>query len=126
MQSGLIFDHMLLPRGRHSIILEWLGLGFMGVSEIPGASPLNTEHADGQEDEDEVEGEEEEEDELIHIPEEAELIQAERVIDGNELKMRNRKKEDADIAELANTLLAMNLNKKGNRGAQPMLSLIHI
>lgn len=120
MQSGLIFDHMLLPRGRHSIILEWLGLGFMGVSEIPGASPLNTEHADGQEDEDEVEGEEEEEDELIHIPEEAELIQAERVIDGNELKMRNRKKEDADIAELANTLLAMNLNKKGNRGAQPM------
>ncbi|XP_051887506.1 NFX1-type zinc finger-containing protein 1 isoform X2 [Pristis pectinata] len=116
LQSGLIFDNIPLPGGRHSLILEWLGLGFMGVTEIPGISPLNMENADEQEDEDK---EEEEEEELIHIPEEAELIQAERVIDGNELKMRTRKKEDADIAELANTLLAINLNQ-GTQAALPM------
>ncbi|XP_072917712.1 NFX1-type zinc finger-containing protein 1 isoform X1 [Hemitrygon akajei] len=115
LQSGWNFDHQF-PGEKHSLLLEWFGLGFMGVPEIPGRLPVDMENADDQEDEDEDKDEEEEE--LIHIPEEAELIQAERVIDGNELKMRTRKKEDADIAELANTLLAMNLNQGTQKAGQ--------
>ncbi|XP_069740716.1 NFX1-type zinc finger-containing protein 1-like isoform X2 [Narcine bancroftii] len=113
LQSG--GGGLLLAGVNYSLILEWLGLGFMGVNEIPGTSPLKMENTDEQEDEDE----EEEEEELIHIPEEAELIQAERVIEGNELKMRT-KKDEADITELAKTLLAMNLNNQGTQEAGQM------
>ncbi|XP_067856716.1 NFX1-type zinc finger-containing protein 1-like isoform X2 [Heptranchias perlo] len=122
LQHGLVFDDFVLPGGRQSLILEWLGLGFMTVTGIPGADPQNMENADAKQEEGEGEGEDEDEDEeeeLIHISEEAELIQAERVIDDDEPKMRTKKKQDADLTELANMLLAMNLNNQGTQGSHP-------
>ncbi|XP_067904238.1 NFX1-type zinc finger-containing protein 1 [Heterodontus francisci] len=117
LQNGLAFDDFGLLRGSQSLILEWLGLGFMSVTAIPGADPQNMENADEQQEEVEVEDEDVEE-ELIQISEEAELIEKERVIDDDEPKMRTKKKQDADLNELANKLLAMNLSNHGTQGAQ--------
>ncbi|XP_078411503.1 NFX1-type zinc finger-containing protein 1 isoform X1 [Cetorhinus maximus] len=115
LQNGLAFGGFGLLGGRHSLILEWLGLGFMSVAAILGADPQNMENTDDQQEEIEDEDVEEE---LIQISEEAELIQGERMIDDDEPKMRTKKKQDADLNELANTLLAMNLNKQGPQGLQ--------
>ncbi|XP_078092539.1 NFX1-type zinc finger-containing protein 1 isoform X1 [Mustelus asterias] len=115
LQNGLMFNDLGLLGGRLSLILEWLGLGFMSVTIIPGADPQNMENAGEMQEEVEYE---DVEDELIQISEEAELIQRERMIDDDEPKMRTKKKQDADLNELANTLLAMNLNKQGPQRAQ--------
>ncbi|GCB62108.1 hypothetical protein scyTo_0000002 [Scyliorhinus torazame] len=115
LQNGLVFDDFGMFGRRHSLILEWLGLGFMSVTTIPGGDPQNMENADEQQEEVE---DEDVEDEFIQISEEAELIQRERMIDDDEPKMRAKKKQDAELNELANTLLAMNLNKQGPPGAQ--------
>ncbi|XP_043566132.1 NFX1-type zinc finger-containing protein 1 isoform X1 [Chiloscyllium plagiosum] len=112
LQNGLVFDDFGFLGTRYSLLVEWLGLGFMSVTAIPGADPQNLENAD--EEQEDLE-DEDMEDELIQISEEAELIQRDRMIDDDEPKMRTKKKQDADLNELANTLLAMNLN---NRGAQ--------
>ncbi|XP_040837269.1 NFX1-type zinc finger-containing protein 1 [Ochotona curzoniae] len=91
---------------RHSMMLEWLGLGvgsFTQSTAPPG--PENT-----AQEEEEEEGEEE--GSLIEIAEEADLIQADRVIEEEEvMRPRRRKKEEngAD-QELARMLLAMGLD----------------
>uniref|UniRef100_A0A8C1SPB0 Zinc finger, NFX1-type containing 1 n=1 Tax=Cyprinus carpio TaxID=7962 RepID=A0A8C1SPB0_CYPCA len=85
-----------------SMIAEWLGIGFSGFLQ----GPQLTEMAD----EDEAELNDEE---LIEIEEEADLIQAERIVvdaehrDNNWKKLKQDQKNIDDMAEL---MLAMNLN----------------
>nr|XP_020025521.1 NFX1-type zinc finger-containing protein 1 isoform X2 [Castor canadensis] len=96
---------------KHSMMLEWLGLGVGSFTQnVAPAGPENTAHAEGEEEE-----EGEEEGSLIEIAEEADLIQADRVIEEEEVvRPRRRKKEEngAD-QELAKMLLAMRLEHYG-------------
>lgn len=96
---------------KHSMMLEWLGLGVGSFTQnVAPAGPENTAPAEGEEEE-----EGEEEGSLIEIAEEAELIQADRVIEEEEvIRPRRRKKEEngAD-QELAKMLLAMRLDHYG-------------
>uniref|UniRef100_A0A4W3IT70 Zinc finger NFX1-type containing 1 n=1 Tax=Callorhinchus milii TaxID=7868 RepID=A0A4W3IT70_CALMI len=115
LQRGLAYDDFHFSGRRHSMIVEWLGLGFTAVTGIPGVDQQNPENTDAQQEDSEDEDREEE---FIHISEEAELIQAERVIDDEEPKLRSKKKHDGDIAELANMLLAMNLENQATQQAQ--------
>ncbi|XP_045385200.1 NFX1-type zinc finger-containing protein 1 [Lemur catta] len=98
-------------RWKHSMMLEWLGLGVGSFTQnVPPAGPENTAQAEGEEEED---GEEEAS--LIEIAEEADLIQADRVIEEEEVvRPRRRKKEEngAD-QELAKMLLALRLDHYG-------------
>ncbi|KAM5246213.1 NFX1-type zinc finger-containing protein 1 [Ctenodactylus gundi] len=96
---------------KHSMILEWLGLGVSSFTQnVAPAGPENTAQAEGEE-----EDEGEEDGSLIEIAEEADLIQADRVIEEEEVvKPRQRKKQEnrADH-ELAKMLLAMSLDQYG-------------
>ncbi|KAM4842523.1 NFX1-type zinc finger-containing protein 1 [Thomomys bottae] len=97
---------------KHSMMLEWLGLGVGAFTQNPApAGPENTAHAEGEEEE-----EEEEEGSLIEIAEEADLIQADRVIEEEEvMRPRRRKKEENGAEqELAKMLLAMRLDHYGS------------
>lgn len=93
------------------MMLEWLGLGVGSFTQnVAPAGPESTVQAEGEEEE-----EGEEEGSLIEIAEEAELIQADRVIEEEEvIRPRRRKKEEngAD-QELAKMLLAMRLDHYG-------------
>ncbi|NXQ12565.1 ZNFX1 protein, partial [Peucedramus taeniatus] len=102
---------------RHSRILEWLGLG---VSTFTQNAAENTwaENPGGQQ-EGEEERENEAEEELLAIPEMADLIEAERVIeDENIANFWRREKEDYSIHELAHDMLAMKLDQEEGT-AQP-------
>ncbi|EHB05998.1 NFX1-type zinc finger-containing protein 1 [Heterocephalus glaber] len=97
---------------KHSMMLEWLGLvvGSFTQNNVVLAGTENTAQAEGEEEE-----EGEEEGSLIEIAEEADLIQADRVIEEEEVvRSRRRKKEEngAD-QELAKMLLAMRLDHYG-------------
>ncbi|KAM9068296.1 NFX1-type zinc finger-containing protein 1 [Sarcophilus harrisii] len=100
---------------KQSMILEWLGLGFtaftQSVSSPPIEEPENAARQEGGGEEEE--GEEEEA--LIEISEEADLIQADRVIEEEEVvRPRQRKKVDnGAVQELAKILLAMRLDNCG-------------
>ncbi|XP_067163733.1 NFX1-type zinc finger-containing protein 1 isoform X2 [Apteryx mantelli] len=99
-----------------SMILEWLGLG-VTVFTQSAAENLGAENPGGQqqrEEEQEVEAEEE----LLEIPEEADLIQADRVIEDEETAKPRRRKEEA-VHELASVLLAMKLENQEEGTAQP-------
>ncbi|XP_030067298.1 NFX1-type zinc finger-containing protein 1 [Microcaecilia unicolor] len=100
--------------GKQSMILEWLGLGVTtfvrNMADNPGA-----ENAAGQQEADEEE-EGKDEDELIDIAEEADLIQADRVLEDDEAVKSRKKKENDDMKELANLLLAMELENEGGGG----------
>ncbi|XP_053309484.1 NFX1-type zinc finger-containing protein 1 [Spea bombifrons] len=107
-------DYFASPKqGKRSVIVEWLGLGitqFIRTPEPIGAAeqPHVVEEA-----------EEEEEEEMITIPEEADLIQADRVLDDEEEEARKPKKKDTnEDAELAQYLLAMSLNNKEQEDMQ--------
>uniref|UniRef100_A0A8C2J0P8 Zinc finger, NFX1-type containing 1 n=1 Tax=Cyprinus carpio TaxID=7962 RepID=A0A8C2J0P8_CYPCA len=88
-----------------SMIAEWLGIGFSGFLQGP-------QQTGGAEAADE-DGAQLEDEELIEIDEEADLIQAERIVvdaehgDKDWNKLRREEKNIADVAEL---MLAMNLN----------------
>ncbi|XP_052414800.1 NFX1-type zinc finger-containing protein 1 [Carassius gibelio] len=88
-----------------SMIAEWLGIGFSGF--LQGPQPT-----DGPEVADE-DGAQLEDEKLIDIDEEADLIQAERIVVDAEDRDKDWKKlrrEEKNIADMAELMLAMNLN----------------
>ncbi|XP_037666999.1 NFX1-type zinc finger-containing protein 1 [Choloepus didactylus] len=96
---------------KHSMMLEWLGLGVSSFTQsVAPAGPENTAQAEGEEEE-----ECDEEASLIEIAEEADLIQADRVIEEEVVvKPRRQKKEkNGAVEELAKVLLAMRLDNYG-------------
>ncbi|XP_050663382.1 NFX1-type zinc finger-containing protein 1 isoform X2 [Macaca thibetana thibetana] len=96
---------------KHSMMLEWLGLGVGSFTQsVSPAGPENTAQAEGDEEE-----EGEEESSLIEIAEEADLIQADRVIEEEEVvrPQRRKKEESGADQELAKMLLAMRLDHCG-------------
>ncbi|XP_068120429.1 NFX1-type zinc finger-containing protein 1 [Hyperolius riggenbachi] len=99
-----------------SVILEWLGLGsspFMRTADPAAAAPQ-----ENLEELDEVESEEEE---MVDIQEEADILQAERVLDDEdeeETARRKRRKAKMVENEMANLLLAMSIKTKEQPGAQ--------
>ncbi|XP_040293905.1 NFX1-type zinc finger-containing protein 1 [Bufo bufo] len=100
-------EDFFFPTGKTSIIVEWLGLGI-----LPFTQTMDPNAADEPEP-DNVEEEEPEED-LIDIQEEAELIQAERMLDDDQDEMgrprrKNRKTEENEMARL---IQAMSLDSK--------------
>ncbi|KAB0383722.1 hypothetical protein FD755_005639 [Muntiacus reevesi] len=102
---------------KHSMMLEFLGLGVGSFTQsVASAVPENTAQAEREEEEEE---EGEEEGSLIEIAEEADLIQADRMIEEEEvLRPRRRKKEEnGAVQELAKVLLAMRLDNYGPRTA---------
>ncbi|XP_019799428.1 NFX1-type zinc finger-containing protein 1 [Tursiops truncatus] len=97
---------------KHSMMLEWLGLGVGSFTQsVAPAGPENTAKAEGEEEEEEGE----EEGSLIEIAEEAELIQADRMIEEEEVvrPRRRKKEENGAVQELAKVLLAMRLDNYG-------------
>nr|XP_006003202.1 PREDICTED: NFX1-type zinc finger-containing protein 1 [Latimeria chalumnae] len=104
---------------KQSMILEWLGLGFTAFVQTgaQNAEP-GAENADLQQD---PEAEEDEEEDLLEIAEEADLIQADRLIEEDHAK--HRKRNENAIKELANLLLAMNLENQSRSGKQNMRNI---
>lgn len=97
---------------KHSMMLEWLGLGVGSFTQsVAPVGPENIAQAEGEEEE-----EGEEEGSLIEIAEEADLIQADRVIEEEEVvrPRRRKKEENGDVQELAKVLLAMGLDNCGS------------
>lgn len=98
---------------KHFMMLEWLGLGVGSFTQsVASAGPENKAQAEGEEEEEEGE----EEGSLIEIAEEADLIQADRVIEEEEVvrPRRRKKEENGAVQELANVLLAMRLDNYGS------------
>ncbi|NWS74149.1 ZNFX1 protein, partial [Crotophaga sulcirostris] len=116
--NGLDDEEFCYSALRHSVILEWLGLG-VTVFTQNAAENVGAENPGGlQKREEEWEGEAEEE--LLEIPEEADLIQADRVIEDEEAAKPGRRKEEEHTAvhELASMLLAMKLEDQEEGTAQ--------
>ncbi|NXB12477.1 ZNFX1 protein, partial [Cnemophilus loriae] len=104
---------------RHSLILEWLGLGVSAFTQN-AAENIWAENPGGQQEREEEE-EAKAEVELLKIPEMADLIEAERMIEDERIANPWRRKEKDDIAvhELAHAMLAMNLDQEEGT-AQPL------
>ncbi|NXS00806.1 ZNFX1 protein, partial [Oxylabes madagascariensis] len=105
---------------RHSLILEWLGLGVSTFTQN-AAENIWAENPDGQQEREEEEEEDEAEEELLEISEMADLIEAERrVIEDGKIANSGRRKEEDDRAvhELASAMLAMKLDQEEGT-AQP-------
>ncbi|EPY88320.1 NFX1-type zinc finger-containing protein 1 [Camelus ferus] len=101
---------------KHSMMLEWLGLGVGSFTQsVAPVGPENIAQAEGEEEEEEGE----EDSSLIEIAEEADLIQADRVIEEEEVvrPRRRKKEENGAVQELAKVLLAMRLDNYGPRTA---------
>ncbi|NXS45373.1 ZNFX1 protein, partial [Balaeniceps rex] len=119
LMNGLDDEEFYYSASQHSMILEWLGLG-VTVFTQNAAENIGAENPGGQQErEEEWEGEPEEE--LLEIPEEADLIQADRVIEDEEAaKPQGRKEEEhRAVHELASMLLAMKLEDQEEGTAQP-------
>ncbi|XP_072206179.1 NFX1-type zinc finger-containing protein 1 isoform X2 [Excalfactoria chinensis] len=120
LMSGLDDDDFYYGTSKHSMILEWLGLGFTAVTQI-AARNIEAENLGGQQEESEEVQEGEAEEELLEILEEADLIQADRMIEDEDLaKPQRRKEEEHRVAhELASMLLAMKLENEEEGTVQP-------
>lgn len=97
---------------KHSMMLEFLGLGVGSFTQsVASAAPENTAQAEREEEEEEGE----EDGSLIEIAEEADLIQADRMIEEEEVvrPRRRKKEENGAVQELAKVLLAMRLDNYG-------------
>ncbi|NXP31996.1 ZNFX1 protein, partial [Leiothrix lutea] len=105
---------------RHSVMLEWLGLGASAFAQNAAENTWAENPGDQQEGEEEEEEEDEAEEELLEIAEMADLIEAERVIEDEKTANSGRRKEEDDRAvnELASVMLAMKLNQEEGT-AQP-------
>uniref|UniRef100_A0A8C9NK28 Zinc finger NFX1-type containing 1 n=1 Tax=Serinus canaria TaxID=9135 RepID=A0A8C9NK28_SERCA len=102
---------------QHSLILEWLGLGVSAFTQN-AAENISAENPGGQQ-EGEEEKEVEEEEELLAIPEMADLIEDERVIEDEMIaNYWRREKEDDSVHEIARSMLAMKLDQEEGK-AQP-------
>ncbi|NWU03076.1 ZNFX1 protein, partial [Urocynchramus pylzowi] len=96
---------------RHSLILEWLGLGASAFNQN-AAENIWAENPGGQQ-EGVEEREDEAEEELLAIPEMADLIEAERVIEDEKIaNLWRREKEDYSVHVLAHAMLAMKLDQE--------------
>ncbi|NXU72969.1 ZNFX1 protein, partial [Oreotrochilus melanogaster] len=118
LMNGLDYEEFCYSGTQHSKILEWLGLG-VTLFTRNAAQNIGAENPGSpQEREEECEGKAEE---LLEIPEEADLIQADRVIEHEEaVKPQGRKEEDhRAVQELASVLLAMKLEGQEEETAQP-------
>uniref|UniRef100_A0A8C0BC21 Zinc finger NFX1-type containing 1 n=1 Tax=Buteo japonicus TaxID=224669 RepID=A0A8C0BC21_9AVES len=116
LMNGLVREdgeEFYYSASQHSMILEWLGLGVTVFTQDAA------ENIEAENPEQEWEGEAEEE--LLEIPEEADLIQADRVIEDEEAaKPQGRKEEEHRGAHgLARVLLAMKLEDQEEETAQP-------
>ncbi|OWK52296.1 NFX1-type zinc finger-containing protein 1 [Lonchura striata] len=103
---------------RHSLILEWLGLGVSAFNQN-AAENIWAENPGGQQ-EGEEEREDEAEEELLAIPEMADLIEAERVIEDEKIAYpwKREKEDDSAVNKLALAMLAMKLDQEEG-AAQP-------
>ncbi|NXT67826.1 ZNFX1 protein, partial [Chaetops frenatus] len=103
---------------RRSLILEWLGLGVSAFTQN-AAENIWAENPGGQQEREEG-GQDEAEEELLEIPEMADLIEAERVIEDEEIGHPWRRNEEDDIAlhELARAMLAMRLDQEEGTAQQ--------
>ncbi|NWU70241.1 ZNFX1 protein, partial [Pterocles burchelli] len=117
LMNGLDDEEFYYSASQHSMILEWLGLG-VTVFTQNAAENIEAENPGGQQERQEWEGEAEEE--LLEIPEEADLIHADRVIEDEEAaKPQGRKEEEHKATqELASVLLAMKLEDQEEGTAQ--------
>ncbi|NXY66516.1 ZNFX1 protein, partial [Callaeas wilsoni] len=104
---------------RHSLILEWLGLGVSAFTQN-AAENIWAENPGGQQEREE-EGEDEAEEELLEIPEMADLIEAERMIEDEKIPnpWKRKKEDDRAVNELARAMLAMKLDPEEGT-AQPL------
>ncbi|NXR22404.1 ZNFX1 protein, partial [Cinclus mexicanus] len=118
LKMGLEDDEVFCIGSRHSLILEWLGLRVSAFTQN-AAENIWAENPGGQQEREE-EGEDEAEEELLKIPEMADLIEAERVIEDEKIANPWRRKEEDDLAvqELARSMLAMELDQEEGK-AQP-------
>ncbi|NWY07918.1 ZNFX1 protein, partial [Nothoprocta ornata] len=118
LMNGLDEEEFYYSGSQHSVILEWLGLGVTVFTQT--AENLGAENPGGQQEREE-EQEAEAEEELLEIQEEADLIQADRVIEDEEAAKPRRRKEEEHRAfhELASVLLAMKLENQEEGTAQP-------
>ncbi|XP_061865168.1 NFX1-type zinc finger-containing protein 1 [Colius striatus] len=118
LMSGLDDEEFYYSASQHSMILEWLGLGITAFTQS-AAENIGAENPGDQREREEWEGEAEEE--LLEIAEEADLIQADRVIEHEEAaKPQGRKEEEhRAVNELASVLLAMKLGDQEEGTAQP-------
>ncbi|NXI98154.1 ZNFX1 protein, partial [Psophia crepitans] len=114
LMSHLDDEKFYYNASHHSVILEWLGLGVTFFTQNAAENPGGQ-----QEREEEWEGEAEEE--LLEIPEEADLIQADRVLEDEEAVKPQRRKEEEHRAvnELASVLLAMKMEDQEEGAVQP-------
>ncbi|XP_057892164.1 NFX1-type zinc finger-containing protein 1 isoform X1 [Melospiza georgiana] len=100
-----------------SLILEWLGLGVSAFTQN-AADNISVENPGGDQ-EGEEESEDEAEEELLEIPEMADLIEDERVIEDEKIAdYWRREKEDDSVQEIAHSMLAMKLDQEEGT-AQP-------
>ncbi|NXS77528.1 ZNFX1 protein, partial [Erpornis zantholeuca] len=118
--KGTLDDTELYRTGSlDSLILEWLGVGASAFTQN-AAENIWAENPGGQQEREE-EGEDETEEELLEIPEIADLIEAERVIEDENITSPRKKKEEDDSAVhgVASAMSAMKLNEE-ERTAQPL------
>ncbi|XP_010177906.1 PREDICTED: NFX1-type zinc finger-containing protein 1, partial [Mesitornis unicolor] len=109
LMNGLANKKFYYRAFQHSMILEWLGLGVTVFTQNAAENEGAENQGGQQEREEEWEGEAEEG--LLEIPEEADLIQADRMIeDEDETKPQGSKARKCRAFHgLASMLLAMNL-----------------
>ncbi|KAF4079021.1 hypothetical protein AMELA_G00188300 [Ameiurus melas] len=94
---------------KQSMIMEWLCLGAFQQQTAKVEAETNDE------------GEPGEDEQLLEVDEEAALIEAERILEDSDPRgrdKRERKREEETIAELADIMLAMNLNQADEQPSQ--------
>ncbi|NWV10824.1 ZNFX1 protein, partial [Ptilonorhynchus violaceus] len=120
LMDGLEDSEFYYSNSRHSMILEWLGLGVSAFTQN-AAEDIWAENPGGQQ-ETEEEGEGKAEEEFLEIPEMADLIEAERVIEDEKITNLWRREEEHDRAVhgLANVMLAMKLEDQEEGTVHPL------
>ncbi|NWR50263.1 ZNFX1 protein, partial [Regulus satrapa] len=118
LMSALEDSDFYYVGSQSSLIQEWLGLGESAFTQN-AAENIWTENTGSQQEEEE-EGEDEAQEELLEIPEMADLIEAERVIEDEKIANPWRRKKEDVIAneELASAMLAVKLDQE-EATAQP-------
>ncbi|NWR35552.1 ZNFX1 protein, partial [Tachuris rubrigastra] len=121
LMKGLDDKEFYYSGSQHSVILEWLGLG-VSVFTQNAEENIWAENPDGQQErEEEWEGEAEQE--LLKIPEMADMIEAERMIEDEKAAKPWRRKEGEDhraLHRLASMVLAMQLEDQEEETPQPL------
>ncbi|NXA07938.1 ZNFX1 protein, partial [Sapayoa aenigma] len=120
LMKGLDDQEFYYSGSQHSVILEWLGLGVSVFTQDAAENIWAENPGDQQEREEEWEGEAEEE--LLEIPEMANLIEAERMIEDEKAEKPWRKDEEdyGTVRRLASAMLAMQLEDQEGITALPI------